>query len=199
MTTFPLVFPSAPLWSAYGRRSQVRYKTSFPFLLIECRLMVGACRSDMEIFHFCFARRCVNFCWVRWCLRRCLRKVGSLRLACVFSVCSRVRLFVCVEVCEALSSPGDVSCLRSVAKYSLVRVPVAERASGSAVLSVFLRGFQSCRRLGACTAIFMRSVSRSRLCFDKLCIFSRGLRCNRISVVCVFCRVASCGTSKFHP
>ena len=132
--------------SSYGRRLQVRY-------------------GGHSVF---FARRCVNVCWMWWCLRRCLRKVGGLRLACVFSVCSRFRLFVCVDVCEALSSPGDVYRLRSVAKYSLVRVPVAERASGSAVLSVFLRGFQSCRRLGARTAIFMRSVSRSLLCFRQV-------------------------------
>ena len=116
----------------------------------------------------------------------------------MFSVCSRVRLFVCVEVCEALSSPGDVYRLRSVAKYSLVRVPVAERASGSAVLSVFLRGFQSCRRLGACTAIFMRSVSRSLLFSENLHLSPWfAMRLHLCSLY--FLPSASCGTSKFHP
>ena len=56
-------------------------------------------------------------------------------------VFARGSVFVCVGVREALSSPGDVYRLRSVAKFSLVRVPLAERASGSTVFDKFVALF----------------------------------------------------------
>ena len=57
MTTSPLVFPSAPLWSALVVACGSDL-TNFPSFALRVSVCVGACRSDMEVIQICCSTVC---------------------------------------------------------------------------------------------------------------------------------------------